>query len=177
MSVVGDNINVGESAIIIVDFAEGATGNIELSIAGTIFSHTISESDSGTYHFDLDNLSAGNHGFLVTYSGDANYKQSFASGSIEVAKVTPDVYVNTDGADGIQVGDPAVISVLVPEDATGTITVIVDGRYYTSSPVDGMAVFSISDLEAGEYTVDATYSGDDKYEPSSGSDSFSVTDI
>ncbi len=174
LSFEGDNIEVGEYASIRAVFPLDATGNIELSIAGASLSHTISTSDDGGYYFDLTPvglLPAGSYGFLVTYSGDAKYKRSFVSGSIEVTKVAYSISISVDN---IQVGETAEITVDCPEDATGTLTVIVAGRYYTPPVKDGKAILAISGLEAGDYIVDATYSGDDKYESNSASYSFLV---
>jgi hypothetical protein len=88
-----------------------------------------------------------------------------------VSKVSPAVSVTAEGG---LVGDDVIIAVHCPDDATGTITVTVDGVNYTASPDDGRALFQISGLEAGEYVADATYSGDAKYESKSASSSFLI---
>lgn len=54
----------------------------------------------------------------------------------------------------------------LPKDATGKVTITVDGKSYTSSVKDGKAVFTIPDLSEGEHKFRAIYSGDDKYLPS-----------
>ena len=55
----------------------------------------------------------------------------------------------------------------MPEDATGNVTVTVDGKEYTAPVEDGKATVSVPGLPAGDYIADVAYSGDDKYEPAS----------
>ena len=52
----------------------------------------------------------------------------------------------------------------MPDDATGTVTIGVNGKEYTNPVENGKAVFEISGLKKGDYNVDASYSGDKKYE-------------
>ena len=62
--------------------------------------------------------------------------------------------------------------VRVPKDAIGTITITVDGKKYTEKVKDGKAVFVIPGLIKGDWEVDASYSGDKKYEAND-----TITDI
>lgn len=43
--------------------------------------------------------------------------------------------------------------------------------------VDGIAIFTVPGLKAGKYTVEASYSGDDKYLPTEGADNFKVSKL
>ena len=72
-------------------------------------------------------------------------------------------------------GDEIVVE--LPEDATGNVTVSINGKTQTVPVIGGKAVVNISDLEPGNYTVDVTYSGDDKYPSASNSTSFEVPKI
>ena len=58
---------------------------------------------------------------------------------------------------------PAYDEATVPDDATGTITIEVDGRNYTASIKNGKAVFHISGLSPGSHGIKVFYSGDEKY--------------
>ena len=76
----------------------------------------------------------------------------------------------------IEYGEDEVIIIHLPEDATGTVTIVVDGKSYTAPLVDGKATFKIPGLKVGEYGVDVYYSGDDKYLPTNTTDSFKVNE-
>ena len=53
--------------------------------------------------------------------------------------------------------------VYVPEDATGKVSVNVDGKNYTADIINGTAVVVLKDLVLGENNVTVTYLGDSKY--------------
>jgi hypothetical protein len=58
--------------------------------------------------------------------------------------------------------------------ATGNLTVNVDGKNYSAELKDGKATVEITDLPAGNYTASVTYSGDANYKYSSIQVSFKV---
>jgi hypothetical protein len=62
-------------------------------------------------------------------------------------------------------GENIHIVVHLPADATGTVSIALEGKYYNASVKDGKAVFDIPGLAAGKYNITAYYSGDDKYDP------------
>ena len=62
-----------------------------------------------------------------------------------------------------KVGETIEVTVNVPENATGKVTVEVNGQTYTKDIVDGKAVFEVTGLLSGNKTVTATYDGDDSY--------------
>ena len=60
-------------------------------------------------------------------------------------------------------GDSEKITVRVNEDATGSVTITVDGKTY-SAPIDkGLTTFKIDNLASGSYDVLASYDGDENY--------------
>ena len=64
----------------------------------------------------------------------------------------------------IYVGDTEVVTVTLPKDATGTVTIEIDGKEYsTQNIVNGKAVFKVNGLKFGDKTVAVKYSGDSKY--------------
>ena len=56
--------------------------------------------------------------------------------------------------------------------ATGNLTVSVEGKNYTAELKDGKATVKITDLNPDNYTATVTYSGDDNYKGSSIESSF-----
>ena len=61
--------------------------------------------------------------------------------------------------------DSTKYSISLPSDATGTLTVTVDGVPYTQSLSNGKATVTIPELAEGSHNITVTYSGDDKYLP------------
>ena len=51
----------------------------------------------------------------------------------------------------------------MPEDATGNVTISVNGTEYNTTVDKGKAVFNIENLTAGNKTIAVAYAGDDKY--------------
>ena len=80
-------------------------------------------------------------------------------------------------AEPTEVGEDAVVEVTLPEDATGNVTVTVDGKEYTAPVKDGKATVTVPELPAGDYVADVAYSGDDKYDPVSTSAPISVDKV
>ena len=63
----------------------------------------------------------------------------------------------------IAAGSDEIITFNVPIDATGNITVIVNKITYYVPVSGGKGTLTISGLHKGEYRVNATYNGDNKY--------------
>ena len=55
------------------------------------------------------------------------------------------------------------LTVEVPEDATGNITLLIGDQTIVAPIENGTAIFDISDVPAGDYNATVIYGGDDKY--------------
>ena len=53
---------------------------------------------------------------------------------------------------------------VVPTDAKGNVTIKINNENYTENVINGSAVFIVQGLTFGNYTIDAVYSGDRKYQ-------------
>ena len=106
-------------------------------------------------------LPIGNYQFTATWNGDDSYDSAACSGSFNVAKLnaTMDVIIPKD----IKAGDDIIIMVNIPEDATGEVSVEIDGKTYTATLIKGSANITIPALTGGDYNVTVTYNGDEKY--------------
>ncbi|WP_407415803.1 Ig-like domain repeat protein, partial [Methanobrevibacter sp.] len=155
-----------EDGKVIVELPEDATGNVTVTIDGK--DQTVPIED-GKAVVDISDLEPGNHTIEVNYPGDDNYKPTSNSTIIDVPKIS-DYPINITEEDGKLV-------VNVPEDATGNVTVTIDGKDYTAPIEDGKAVLDISDVEPGKHGVEVTYPGDDKYAPASNSTIIDVPKI
>lgn len=64
-------------------------------------------------------------------------------------------------------GENATIKVNVTPEATGNVTISIDGKkYYTVNLTNGEATFIIPNLTAGEHEINVTYNGDSNYKTS-----------
>ena len=159
-----DDINVGDSVVIIVKVPDYASGNITVYVTGK---------DGGTFTSQIIGgrvtattsawTVAGEFSAIATYEGDDYYNSSFTTSTFSVQKVTPDVMLLMSG--GTYDGESTKFKVYVPNDATGTVTFKVE-----EIPLDTVAV------ENGMVTVTEhiVYNGNDKYYSASTSGTVTV---
>jgi hypothetical protein len=131
-----------------------ATGNVTVVIDGENYTfYNIAEGSNRTIVVNVSDLAPGNHSVEVIYSGDDNYAPASNYTNVEVPKVTPDVDI---------VCDDNCIVVELPDDASGNVTVVVDGKGYTVPVVNGTVL--VPNVNGGNHSVEVIYSGDDKYD-------------
>ena len=157
MDIDSNNISVGEDAKITVSLPNDAKGNVTVTIEGVNYSAPVKD---GKAIVSVPGLKAGNIKADVYYSGDGNYNPAEGTVSFKVDKNKPNM---TAEANDPTVGESLHIVIKLPHDATGTVTLTVDGKDYTAEVKDGKAVFDIPGLAPGKYNIQARYSGDDKY--------------
>ena len=121
-----------------------------------------------------DKLAAGTYAFAAAWAGDDNYNIVTENGDFKVNKIDSSVAVNVNN---IKVGEELTITVNVPSDATGDVTVSVDGKEYNVAIENGKAVKTIADLKANDYTVTVKYSGDNNYNAAVAASSFTVSKV
>ena len=163
-----ENSKVGETNTITVNVPDGATGNITLAIDGKTYT---SEIKDGKAVFTFDNLTAGDKTIAVDYIGDDRYVANHTIANVTVSK--QDSFVDATITD-IGVGENVTVTVTVPKDATGQVLIDIDGVGYYVNVTDGTGVAQIPRMPNGVYNVTLTYTGDDKYGPSSTTDQFTV---
>ena len=152
------NINVGTDEIITATVPADATGRVLIDLNGVGYYGNIV---NGKAKIIIPELPSGEYTAFVTYEGDDKYLPSYNTVPFTVNKVKAPI--SADG-DVIDYGDNATVVVHVPEDATGTVTIVVDGKSYTEEVDGGKAVFVIPGLTPGDHDITASYSGDKKYE-------------
>ena len=160
---------VGEPVEVIVNVPDGVSGNITLEIDGKKYS---AEVNNGKAKFTLDGLSRGGKTLIVKYGSDEYYVANITTAQFEVSKVNSTI--NATSKD-IVVGKDETISVTVPDGATGSVLVRINGVGYYGTIVNGKAKIIIPELSSGNYNVTITYEGDDKFSPSTTTTSFVVS--
>ena len=160
VSAKGHTTRVDKNATVDVTLSEqDATGTVTISIDGTDYSAIV---DNGAATISLPILPAGQYTFDVAYSGDAIYESNSTSVTFNVNKYYAHIKAS---ARTVKVGDDVTVNVVLEDDATGSVAIEVNGVNYMVDIENGVATIVIPELEAGEYTLDVTYSGDDKYKP------------
>ena len=140
---------------------DGATGRVLVRINGVGYYGTVI---NGKAKIVIPELSSGKYDVTITYEGDEKYLPSTTTTSFTVSN-GKQASISVI-ADDIVEGEDAKIIVKVPEDATGTVTIVVDGRTYITPVIDGKAIFVVPGLTKGTYVIKAHYSGDKNYNAS-----------
>ena len=104
------------------------------------------ENGMGTTYFTLSQVSS------ASLTGSFNGIDSTINFTFK--KSTPELTID---ANDINIGSAATIVVTVPSDATGTVKIKVGTVTKTATISKSKATFSIPNLAAGNYTVEATY--------------------
>ena len=188
---VAENVNVAKAQPVLgvviadVDYGNGfvieatltgvnsapLSGNVIVTVAGK--EYTVKVTD-GKGIATGDKLAAGTYAFAAAWAGDDNYNIVTENGDFKVNKIDSSVAVNVNN---IKVGEELTITVNVPSDATGDVTVSVDGKEYKVAIENGKAVKTISGLKADDYTVTVKYSGDNNYNAAVATSSFTVSKV
>ena len=188
---VAENVNVAKAQPVLgvviadVDYGNGfvieatltgvnsvpLNGNVIVTVAGK--EYTVKVTD-GKGIATGDRLAAGTYAFAAAWAGDDNYNIVTENGDFKVNKIDSSVAVNVNN---IKVGEELTITVNVPSDATGDVTVSVDGKEYKVAVENGKAVKTISGLKADDYTVTVKYAGDNNYNEATADAEFSVSKI
>ena len=147
------------------------SGNVIVTVAGK--EYTVKVTD-GKGIATGDKLAAGTYAFAAAWAGNDNYNIVTENGDFKVNKIDSTVAVNVNN---IKVGEELTITVNVPSDATGDVTVSVDGKEYKVAIENGKAVKTISGLKADDYTVTVKYSGDNNYNAAVAASSFTVSKV
>ena len=154
-----NNIKVGEELTITVNVPSDATGDVTVSVDGKEYKVAI---ENGKAVKTISGLKADDYTVTVKYAGDNNYNEATADAEFSVSKISD--YNMDISVPEIKEGVNSTISVDLPKDATGTVTVEIDGKKYTANVIDGTANVIVSGLSAGDYNITTVYSGDAKYD-------------
>jgi hypothetical protein len=177
------DINVGGVAKVVISIDGRVSGAV------TVDGNVVNVVD-GVGSYDISGLSAGDYNINVKFAGDAFFNAAEKSVSFKViegethtdntsaptgnndtgsnstsgnggnaAKPTPEIVIpplDKPSSDGS-------VTVTLPRDATGDVTLSINGKNYSYSVQNGVANVVIPNLGDGNYPYTITYSGDSKY--------------
>jgi hypothetical protein len=139
-----------------------ATGNFTVTVDGQNYTEPLV---NGSATVKVPDLSVGNHTISTSYSGDDNYG-GFTSEAktVDIPKASIPGGENAINLTSPAGSDSPTYSISLPSDATGNLTVTVDGKAnYTAAVVNGSASVTVPGLSQGDHNIDVTYSGDGKF--------------
>jgi len=172
MNIAVDNINVGEDAVINITLPNEISNElVSVTIDGKSYTVLI---NNGKGSLILSNLVANSYPITAKYDGNYKYTEGENTTALTVAKMSSAVNVT---ANNIKFGEGAVINIAVPNVSLGVATVVVNGKSYNVAIVDEKGVLNIYNLAAGDYNVDVTYLGDNKYLSSTNAANFTVSKV
>ena len=150
-----ENITLGDVAVVNITVTGDATGNVTITI-GNEFNKTIGIND-GVISVDVPGLTVGDKTVVVTYNGDDKYLPNDNSTTFSVAKLnfTSNIQI-VDNGNG-------TVTVILPQNATGNVTIYVDGKNFTGNVSDGITVIILENITPGKHNLTAVYSGDGNF--------------
>ncbi|WP_458403261.1 Ig-like domain repeat protein [Methanobrevibacter sp.] len=151
------DVNVGEDVILTITTTESSTGNITLTINNSTQTITLNNSKAS---YTIKNIKRGDYRITAVYGGDEKYLESQTSKFLEVDNLNATINIATQN---IVYGETEIIKITLNDDATGEVTVTVDGLTNTSKIINGKAELKFSNLNAGFKNITVFYSGDDTY--------------
>ena len=169
-----NDVTAGQNTTVEVSVTSGATGIVEITIAGNIYVLDLSETNTLNIA-----LSEGNYTIIGRYLGDNQFDASVSEPINVVVNPKESEYDdNITIPIDIKPGESSNITINLPSDATGNLSLIVDGVEVSSAEViNGTANLVLENLTAGSHRVEVKYSGDAKYAPKSSSNIITIPKI
>ena len=169
ITVSAGDIKVGEDAVIVASVISGATGNVTFTIGDK--TETVEIKD-GKATLTVKDLASGDYTVSAVYNGDAKYLTSSNSISFKVSKISGyDIKVNVSE---VNEGENATVTVILPKDATGNVTLVMNNRPYFAKVIDGVAKIIVPYISAGTHEFIVTYYGDNKYDKATANGTITV---
>ena len=187
INVTSDNIYFGENETVTVNLPSDATNTVRFILNYDIevnlnenmtiryLSYDVSDISEGVSSWSYSDLPVGKYKVDVTYLGDDKYVQVSSSTNFTVSKVNSPINFT---AYNINYGENETVTVNLPSDATGYVSIYLNGAVLANVTVeDAMADYYLASLNVGIYDVFAAYSGDEKYNPANASAVFEVAKV
>ncbi|WP_405265224.1 Ig-like domain repeat protein [Methanobrevibacter sp.] len=161
LSASAENITVGQNATISIEINSEITEGVKVVIGDSEYPVTLAD---GKGIVVIPDLAAGNYTARVIFAGNAKFaaKEVEVKFSVSKSDVPGDVNITIAIPEGTT---SPTFTVTLPSDATGNLTVTVDGVNHTAPLVNGSASITVENMTVGDHNISVAYSGDDKYDP------------
>ncbi|MBR2556861.1 MAG: Ig-like domain repeat protein [Methanobrevibacter sp.] len=158
----------GDNQTIKIIFSKNTTGNVTVAVDNESCIVDILGDEAILV---VSNITSGKHSLDAYYPGDSNYNPLNISSSFYVKEFTTDLIVTIE--DGVY-GEDLYAVARIDENATGNITFKVSDLSKTVEVKKGIARWTFNGIDAGNYTLEAYYSGNTYYQSQTNSTSFNV---
>ena len=167
------SINYGDDQNITVNLSQTIDNNVTITVSNATYNKSYVVKVNGTDSFTFtipDRLKAGTYNINITINENTFF--GFNTTTLTVSKVS-DYKFEVVPSSNVKVGDTATITITLPDDINGTVTVKF-GNETQSLPANSSMAFNFTNLKAITYSVNVTYSGNDKYTSKNIPDSVTV---
>ena len=151
-------LNYGDTTRIILNLVNTTSGNITLTVDGVSYNKII---ESNIVILELSDLSKGSHNLTINYSGDNNFNNYTFNTQFSIRSLKTDLELFINGSTSY--GGEVKIIALLSKNATGIVEFCVASYKSKVKITDGTAIWTFGGLNVGNYTVYASYLGDDDY--------------
>ena len=176
VSIITDEITLGENIMIYAILPEDATGEVYFSMVG-YYSPRAKQVENGQAFWYISPLEAGRYTVVANYRGDANYNPANATFTLKVSQTKTILAVSINDA---SVNDRVVANVKLTDvygqGITDKVRLNVNSRVYNINVINGEGKLVIGRLNPGSYIFSAAYEGDGNYSTSSAAGSFTVAE-
>ncbi len=150
-------INVDEDLILTITAPGDATGNVSLYINNKLETLTLIDAKA---NYAIKNIARGDYRITAIYNGDDKYLKSGDYKFVEVDNINATL---SSIIEDITYGEKVIVQVFLNDNATGNVSVTVEGVTNSSSVLNGRANITLSGIDAGFKNVSIFYTGDDTY--------------
>ena len=148
-------------------------GEVIFSINGTNYTAGVVD---GVAKINVYFDEVGDYVISANYKNNGLYNGSFVQKTVSVTKT--DVNLTADIGDIVYGENPIVninLTSVAGVNVTGDVVLTISGKKYIVNVVNALAVFEIPEmLDAGEYHIDVSYLGSEKYNAADGATDFTV---
>ena len=147
------HVEFKDGSVIYLNLPGDAKGNLNICINGELYKSV--KLIKGHGEVKVDTLKPGIYTVNASYGG-GDYNVGSTSFTLKTdPKITIDTY--------FRVCENKYITLEVPKDYTGVMTVVIGAKQYKVNVKNGKAVFSLKNLKIGEYDVDVEFTGEGGY--------------
>ena len=170
-----NEIVLDENIRIYAKVSSNATGKVSFKMEG-YYSPRDKIIENGIATWLIAPLQTGEYNVSATYSGDDNYYSSSADYILKVSQKRSFLSVEVND---VSTADNVLIMVTLTsldENITGVVNVKFNDKSYNINVIDSKGSLYIGKLTPGEYTIKATYEGDENFSSAKASCDFKVSD-
>ena len=147
------NVYIGDNVTVTLSLPDGANGTVTVKVG---------DNEAKTFNVNetiiIGGFVTGENVVNIIYNGNDVYDAKSIVKNISALN-KPTITIPE-----IDAGKATTTTITLPENATGNVTVFVDGKEYSVVPLtNGSATVTIPELPAGKHNVTISYSGDGNY--------------